>query len=97
MACVAMCQRTLESLCQDKAVSGLNELRDKGIISGALFERATEIRLWAGLTKHKPIEAISHEDADQLLAYLEMILNSVYVEPKHLDDMQHKRQQLDKK
>lgn len=54
-ACASMCQRTLESLCQNKNVSRLNQLLSDGIISKALYDRATEIRLWAGVTKHKPL------------------------------------------
>jgi hypothetical protein len=97
-ACASMCQRVLESLCQNKTVSGLNQLKDDGIISSTLFDRTTEIRLWAGITKHKPLtESVSKEDAEQLLLYLEMILNAVYVEPKRFDALRQKRKQLEKK
>ena len=98
MACAAMCQRTLESLCQDKRVPGLNELLSDGIISEALFKRATEIRLWAGITKHKSVhEPVSEEDTEELLSYLGNILDHVYVEPKRFTDLIQKRKQLDKK
>ena len=97
-ACAAMCQRTLESLCQNKKVSGLNELLSSGIISQTLFNRATEIRLWAGITKHKPLdEPVLKEDAELLLRYLEDILDHVYVEQKVFDSLVQKRKQLDKK
>jgi hypothetical protein len=97
-ACSSMCQRTLESLCQNKEVPRLDELLSKGIISQALFGRAREIRLWAGLTKHKPLdEPVSKEDAEMLLRYLEDILNHVYVEPRRFDDLVQKRVQLEKK
>lgn len=96
-ACSSMCQRVLESLCQNKKVAGLNQLKDDGVISSALFDRATEIRLWAGITKHKPLtESVSKEDAEQLLSYLEMILNAVYVEPKRFDAFKQKRKHLEK-
>jgi len=98
MACASMCQRTLESLCQDKQVPGLNELLSNGIISEALFKRATEIRLWAGITKHKAVhEPVSKEDAEELMRYLENVLDHVYVEPKRLDDLIQKRKQLEGK
>lgn len=97
-ACAAMCQRTLESLCQNKEVSGLNQLRDDGIISHRLFDRATEIRLWAGIVKHKPIaESVSKDDAEELLTYLEDILNHVYVEPAHYKARKQKREGMTKK
>lgn len=96
-ACVSMCQRTQESLCQNQKVSGLNELRDKGIILPALFDKATEIRLWAGIIKHKPIaESASKEDTQQLLTYLELILSAVYVERKQLEMLKEKREGLEK-
>jgi hypothetical protein len=97
-ACSSMCQRTLESLCQNKQVPRLDELLSSGIISQALFDRAREIRLWAGITKHKPLdEPVSKEDVELLLRYLEDILNHVYVEPTRLDSLVQKRKQLDKK
>jgi hypothetical protein len=97
-ACIAMCQRTQESICQNKGVSTLNELRDSGIISSGLFDRATEIRLWAGILKHKPIEeSISSEDCEELLTYLEMILDSVFISPKRLERLQVKRKDIKSK
>ena len=96
-ACAAMCQRVMESVCQNKKVSGLNELQSSGTISDTLFNKATEIRLWAGIVKHIPLaEAVSKEDANQLLAYLEVILNDVYVEPKRLAGLTKKRKDLKK-
>ena len=97
-ACAAMCQRTLESLCQNKQVARLNELLSNGIISEALFKRATEIRLWANITKHETVhEPVLREDVELLLRYLEDILDHVYVEPNVFDSLVQKRKQLDKK
>jgi hypothetical protein len=97
-ACSSMCQRTLESLCQNKQVPRLDELLSSGIISQALFNRAREIRLWAGITKHKPLdEPVSKEDVELLLRYLEDILDHVYVEPNVFDSLVQKRKQLEKK
>lgn len=95
--CAAMCQRVMESVCQDKQVASLNELHSNGTISDTLFNKATEIRLWAGIVKHVPLaEAVSKEDANQLLTYLEVILNDVYVEPKRLAALTKKRKGLKK-
>ena len=93
-ACVFMCQRVLESICQEKIVSGLNDLLGNGIISKTLFDRATEIRLWAGITKHKPLtDSVAPEDAEELLNYLDSILNAVYVESARYAKLKQKRQQ----
>jgi hypothetical protein len=97
-ACEAMCQITLESLWQNKKVSGLNQLQDDGIISPRLFDRATEIRLWGDIVKHKPLaESVSKDDAGELLTYLEDILNHVYVEPAHYKARKQKRERITKK
>lgn len=97
-ASAAMCQITLESLWQDKKVSGLNQLLEKGIISQRLFDRATEIRLWGDIVKHEPIaESVSKDDAEELLTYLEDILNHVYVEQARYEALKQKREQIKKK
>jgi hypothetical protein len=95
-ASVAMCQRTLESLWRENKASGLNDLLNKGIISKSLFDRATEIRLWAGVTKHAPFtQEVNKDDAEQLLTYLELILNEVYVETKRLEKLRKKREGIE--
>lgn len=92
-ACESMCQRVMESVCQDKKVARLNELLSKGVISQALFDRATEIRLWAGIVKHESLSGgVDEEDAKQLLTYLEVILNEVYVEQRRLEELKKKRE-----
>lgn len=85
--------RDMKPVCQDKKVSRLNELLSKGVISQALFDRATEIRLWAGIVKHKSLSGgVDEEDAKQLLTYLEVILNEVYVEQRRLEEIKKKRE-----
>ena len=92
---VAICQITLESLWQDKKASGLSDLAEKGIISNNLVERADEIRLWGNLTKHKLFtQSFSKEDVKQLLTYLEVVLNDVYVEPQRLEALKKKRGEI---
>lgn len=97
-ACISMCQIALEHIWHEQNVSGLAELKDKGTIPTRLYDRANEIRLWGNLEKHQlVIEPISPEDAEQLLVYLEILLNEVYVEPKRLDSLTKKRKELEEK
>ncbi len=97
-ACVSTCLIALENLWRDKEASGLNQLKEKGIISDRLHQRATEIRLWANIGKHELIvDPISKDDAEELLGYLELLLHEVYVEPKRLDSLTKKRKELEKK
>lgn len=97
-ACVLMCQITLEHIWHELHVSGLAQLEAKGIIRSGLYSRADEIRLWGNLEKHQLItDPVSPEDTEQLLGYLEILLNEVYVEPKRLDNLAKKRKELEKK
>ena len=96
-ACAAVCEIALEAVWKDKKVSRLNDLRDAGVISPALFEQATEVRLWANVAKHELIqEAVDQEDAEQLLGYMEDILEAVYVQPARLAALSKKRKKLEK-
>jgi len=96
-ACVSMCETALEALWQQQSASGLNDLKDKGIISSRLFDQATEIRLWAGIVKHELIhETVTREETEELLTYLEEILYDVYIRPAHSAALAKKRKQVEK-
>ena len=96
-ACVAICMVALESLWQQQNASGLNDLREKGVISSRLFDQATEIRLWAGLVKHElTFETVTKDEIVELLTYLEEILHDVYVRPVRLGALGKKREQAKK-
>jgi hypothetical protein len=97
-ACVTISMAALESLWQQQKASGLNELRDSGVISPRLFDQATEIRLWARLVKHEPTfsETVTREEAEELLSYLEEILHDVYVRPTRSAALAEKRKQVKK-
>ena len=95
--CASMCETTLEALWRKQNASGLQDLKEKGIISSQLYERAKEVRLWGNVAKHELMpDVVEKEDAEQLLTYLETILNAVYVEPERLSSLAHKREQLEK-
>jgi hypothetical protein len=97
-ACALMCQITLEHVWQDKHVSGLAQLRDDDIISTSLYNRANQVRLWGNLVKHELLtDPVSPEDAEQLLGYLEILLNEIYAEPERLDKLAKKLKKLEKK
>lgn len=96
-ACVSMCMRALESLWREQNASNLDDLRKKGIISPRLFEQADEIRLWANMVKHELIhETVKPEETEELLTYLEIILDNVYVQPARTAALRQKREQVKK-
>jgi hypothetical protein len=96
-ACISMCMTALEAAWKDKKVSSLKELKDNGNISENLFERADQVRRWANVVKHQLIhEVVTREEAEQLISYLEQILDAVYVEEKRFFDLTQKLGQIEK-
>ena len=96
--CVSMCGTALEALWRDEKASSLLDLKEKGVISPQLYERANEIRLWGNIAKHELApDVVDKEDAEELLTYLEAILNAVYVEPKKLERLSTARLSLKRK
>ena len=97
-ACTSMCETALEALWREQKASGILDLKNKGIISPQLYDRANEVRLWGNVAKHELVaDVVAKEDAEQLLAYVDALLNAVYVEPKRFDNLKQKREQIEKR
>jgi hypothetical protein len=98
-SCLLMCGSALEASWREQRVSGLQDLKDKGVISPSLYNQANEVRLWGNVVQHdQPMpQVVTEDDAEQLLTYLEAILNAIYIEPKRLAALAQKRAQLKKK
>lgn len=93
--CLLVCRTALIDIQREQGVSNLKELRDKGSISNTLYGQADQVRLWANIIGHEKLpETIPKEDTEQLLAYLGMLLDTVYVQPKQLSDLSQKLEQL---
>lgn len=96
--CASMCVTTLEALWRDQKASGLKDLKEKGIISQKLFEKGDEVRLWGDIAKHEFVpDVVKKEDAEELITYLEAILNDVYVEQRRISRFAEKRKELELK
>jgi len=96
-ASVAMCHIALEAVWRDKNAKDLKTLQENGTISAALRQRADEIRLWGNVIKHDAgVDPVSKEDCEELLEYLDAILDTVYVEPKRFERLQAKRKAVEK-
>lgn len=92
-----MCRMTLIALQRQQEVSSLKELKEKEVISGLQYGQADQVRLWANMVAHEDIpESIVSEDSEQLLTYLESLLDDVYVKPARLTVLSQKRKQLKK-
>ena len=55
--------------------------------------QANELRLWANVVGHEDMspDAPSLEDVEQLLSYVDMLFDAVYVQPARLAALQAKR------
>jgi hypothetical protein len=96
-ACTSMCGIALEAMLREQSVAGLKELKDKGIISERLYRQADQVRLWANVAKHELInEAVTSEEAKQLLLYLEQVFHEVYIAEKQLSNLTEKLKQIKK-
>ncbi len=97
-ACLLVCRAALIDMQRDRGVSNLEELWDKGTISETLYRQAHQVRLWGNLVAHEPVlpDAITKEDCEQVLAYLESLLDAVYVQPKKLARITGKLGQIKK-
>lgn len=93
--CVWGCVTTLEALWRDQKVSGLEGLVERGLVSAELYEKGKEVRLWGDVAKGELVDGVVEEaDAEEVVAYLEAILNEVYVEGKRRLRLAQKGKQL---
>ncbi|MDO8611644.1 MAG: hypothetical protein Q7R32_02330 [Dehalococcoidia bacterium] len=93
--CLLMCRTTLIRLQRQQGVSSLLELRDKGTISDMLYQQADEVRLWANVVGHEDFEsgALTSTACEELVLYIEALLEAVYVQPARLDKLRSLRKQ----
>lgn len=84
-ACVVMCGRTLEGVCQHHSTKsktldhGLKELKDSGIIDDRLYQWSEELRKQRNIGAHATEEKISKDDAKDLLDFAQAICDYVFV------------------
>lgn len=83
-ASAVMCGRAIEFMCQDHKIKatllkGLEELRDKKIIDGKLYEWGNTLREKRNIAAHANDIDISKLDAIDLLDFTKAICNYVYV------------------
>ena len=80
-------------------ISSLKELFESGMISQMLYEQSDQVRLWANDFAHDDLTDTTPngKDLDELLQYLDMLLDVIYVQPAKLRRLQSKRRGRDKK
>ncbi len=93
--CLMMCRTAVTRLQRDQNVSRLRDLRDQGKISDMLYQQADEVRLWANVVGHEDydLKSLTSHFCDELLAYVESLLDAIYVQPAKLSKVRAERQQ----
>lgn len=92
-AAAVMARRTLEAIATDKGGASsdilakrLSKMAASGLLPPTLADWAKEVRLVGNTGAHAdPIDTVSGADADQLLAFLQALLEYLYVLPFELD------------
>jgi hypothetical protein len=93
-ACVVMVRRTLEGTCQEQGVQertlaeSLKELRNRGLIDGALAEWADALRVLGNEGAHYTGRGVAREDAEDALSFAEAFLDNLYVLRKRFSEFQ---------
>ena len=95
--CLLVCRTALIEMQREQKVSSIKDLIENGIITPMLHKQADQVRLWANTVGHEVVvNDISREDAEQLLAYVRILFDNIYVQPKKLAALSQKRKELTK-
>jgi Domain of unknown function (DUF4145) len=102
IAAVVMAGRTLEGMAflhgivnERTLVRSLERLREAGILDGRLVDWASELRVMRNQAAHFQGAHVSREDAADVLALTEAILDYVYVFTKRFEEFMQRRQMGD--
>ena len=73
--------------------SKINELADQGKITRLLADQANEVRLWANAMGHDEVapDAPSRDDVEQLLEFMDLLFDTLYVQPEKLRIVRERR------
>ena len=96
LAALMAARTALIRLQREQEVQSIKELVDAGKLTATLYAQADEVRLWANIQGHEDVEpgSIDSEDVEELLSYLQAVLQVLYIEPNRLRKRQEKRKNL---
>ena len=100
-ACAVMCRRAIETIALDKKAKGnylyekIKNLEHQGL-HPTLIELATEIRMLGNVPAAHPdvtssLRRVTREECEYLLDFLSECLNSIYVRPLRIRNLQNRR------
>lgn len=94
-----MARRAIHSICDEEGAVGsqnlvvrLQDLRDKGKITQALFDWANELREAGKRGAHPEWESMTQEEAQQAIALLEDLIRYIYIQPSEVNARRLKAQ-----
>jgi hypothetical protein len=95
-AALLAARTALIRMLRDQGCSSFKELVDKHKLTPLLYGQADEIRLWGNVIGHEdvPADTPKAQDVEQLLAYLDEVLEMLYVQPARLQELREKRSKL---
>lgn len=93
-ACIIMCRKTLEALCDDLGMSGkmeklekkLKSLVDKGFINTDIHNWSTLVRLKGNKGAHSLSNDITRKEIDDLMNFVKAIIEYIYVYKKKYNE-----------
>ena len=97
--CLMMCRTVLIRLQRQQGVGSLQELSAQGRISQQMYEQADEVRLWSNMVGHEDFDqgALTNDTCEELVDYIESLLNALYVQPARLARHRELRKQAKSK
>lgn len=96
-ASAAMCRAALERIAKDKGAEGkmlmnkLQDLKDKGILTGVVYNAADRVRDWGNTALHELLEEpVDEEITKKLLTLVDLVIRDVYVTPSQIETLETK-------
>lgn len=96
-ASAAMCRAALERVAKDKGAKGkmlinkLEDLKDKGILPGVVYNAADRVRDWGNTALHELLEEpVDEEVTKRLLTLVDLVIRDVYVTPAQIQTLETK-------
>jgi hypothetical protein len=94
-AALLVARTALLRMLREQKVSRFKDLAENGTITAFVAGQADEVRLWANVTGHEDVpEGVPEAgDVTQLIQYLDIVFDSVYIQRKRLEEIRKKRTQ----
>ncbi len=94
-ATVAMCRRTMQSICKDKGADRklMLDKQIEAVVPSDLADYSHEIRHWGNIGSHpdEDITEVKPEEARTMLEFIDLVFDRLYINPHKLRQSKEKR------